>query len=288
MTAPYQLLPNLAPDDFRRLKESIIEHGVQVPVIVDEDDNILDGHHRAMIADSLGLDCPREVRTGLNDAQKRILAAELNIARRHLTDAQKVQIGLLIEPDVAAEANRRMLSKLKNSPDSSLCANAQSDETGYTRDIIADKVGLKSGHTYDRAKKVLDQLAQEPDGEQLMTHIETGDWDLKDARKELKSRHPKDTPEPVAAAQPEPDQLGTDATVAVMERTGMSGTIAASAMLSIDEIVTTDVNEAAYFIVDLSRDVDLWLEAFPDVIRTMKDIARRAKRIRSRQKEAAA
>jgi hypothetical protein len=30
------------------------------------------------------------------------LTAEMNLARRHLTDAQKTRIGIAIEPDIAA------------------------------------------------------------------------------------------------------------------------------------------------------------------------------------------
>lgn len=56
---------------------------------------------------------------------------------------------------------------------------------GTTRDAVADTVGLGGGQKYQRGKRVLDDLAGEPDGDQLMQHIDAGDWDLKDARAEL-------------------------------------------------------------------------------------------------------
>lgn len=114
-----------------------------------------------MIADSIGVEYPKLVRTDLNEAQKRILAAELNIARRQMTDAQKVQLGRLIEPDIAAEGKRRSLSNLRQTP------RGTNVPLGKTRDVVADKVALGTGRFYERGKAVLDQLAQEPDGEQL-------------------------------------------------------------------------------------------------------------------------
>ena len=89
MTAPYQLLPPLAPDEMAELRASIEMHGVLVPVLVDENGVTIDGHHRLKLAAELGVECPTEIRTGLSDEQKRTLARTLNTARRHLTRDQK-------------------------------------------------------------------------------------------------------------------------------------------------------------------------------------------------------
>jgi len=88
MSAPYQLMPPLSHIEMAELRASIERHGVQVPVIVDEHGAILDGHHRQKLAAELGVDCPRVVREGLTDEQKRTLARTLNTARRHLTREQ--------------------------------------------------------------------------------------------------------------------------------------------------------------------------------------------------------
>ncbi len=86
----YQLLPPLSPEEYQALERSIIEHGVLVPVEYDEAGEIIDGHNRVAICESLGLvDWPRFVRKGLSEAEKRKLSRELNVSRRHLTTAQK-------------------------------------------------------------------------------------------------------------------------------------------------------------------------------------------------------
>ncbi|MEO3386036.1 MT-A70 family methyltransferase [Mesorhizobium sp. CAU 1741] len=109
----YQLLPPLSDDEFKALEASIIEHGVLVPVEYDEDGEILDGHHRVAICESLGLvDWPRFVRKGLSELEKRKLARELNVSRRHLTTAQKQAViadQLRDTPSISSRAIAAML-----------------------------------------------------------------------------------------------------------------------------------------------------------------------------------
>ncbi|WP_370291531.1 ParB N-terminal domain-containing protein [Nocardioides sp.] len=85
----FQFLPRLADDEYAALEKSIQEHGIQVPIVVDENASVIDGHHRKEIADRLGIDCPRRTAADLTDEQKRTLALSLNLDRRHLTREQK-------------------------------------------------------------------------------------------------------------------------------------------------------------------------------------------------------
>lgn len=57
---PYQAVPPMADEKYQRLAEDIKERGVIQPIITDEEDNILDGHHRAAIAEQLDLDDSRK------------------------------------------------------------------------------------------------------------------------------------------------------------------------------------------------------------------------------------
>lgn len=109
----YQLLPRLSAEEFHALEQSIIEHGVLVPVEYDEAGEIIDGHHRVEICESLGLvDWPRFVRKGLAELDKRKLSRELNFARRHLSTAQKQEViaGQLRDtPSISSRAIAAML-----------------------------------------------------------------------------------------------------------------------------------------------------------------------------------
>ena len=83
--APYQLCPPLKAEELTALRTDIEQRGVQVAVELDEDGNILDGHHRVAIADELGItDYPTVIRRGLDEQAKREHVIALNLNRRHL------------------------------------------------------------------------------------------------------------------------------------------------------------------------------------------------------------
>jgi hypothetical protein len=80
--------------EFEALKADIAERGVVVPIDVDEDGVILDGHHRfrAWIELKRNEPPPTIVRAGLSQQEKRAFARKNNILRRHLTREQVRQL----------------------------------------------------------------------------------------------------------------------------------------------------------------------------------------------------
>lgn len=230
MTDPrsFQVMPPLAEDDLASLRASIAEHGVQVAIVVDENDDILDGHHRYQIATELGIQCPKIVKLSLSDHEKRLLSVTLNLARRHLTDAQKAMLGRQIEPDVAERARQRQvdLGKLKGgrpsvtsvtegrgstededangtgekpvthvapfvedrTQDESRMRTPTSADVKRTTDEVARTVGLGSGRTYERAKQLI--AAAEEHAPEIMPHVEAGAIDLPEVRRTLKKKLP--------------------------------------------------------------------------------------------------
>lgn len=86
----YQEFEPLTAEEFAALERSILERGVEVPIILDEDGNPLDGHHRLAICQKHGItDYPTIVKAGLSEDEKRNLAQSLNMARRSLSREQK-------------------------------------------------------------------------------------------------------------------------------------------------------------------------------------------------------
>jgi hypothetical protein len=79
-------IPDLSESEFEALSQDIACKGILVPVIVDENNHIIDGEHRLRVAQKLNLkDIPIQVRPGLTDQDKWQLAQDLNLHRRHLT-----------------------------------------------------------------------------------------------------------------------------------------------------------------------------------------------------------
>lgn len=142
----YQVCRPLTPIEYECLKADIAEHGVLVPVELDEEGEILDGHHRVQAwAELVGegvdvADYPTITRTGLTEEAKRNHARRLNLMRRQMTDEEQVQI----RRDMRADGKSYQ---------------AIADETGVsygtaytqTRDvelIKIDKVNGRDGKTY--------------------------------------------------------------------------------------------------------------------------------------------
>ncbi len=85
----FQVMPPLSVEEYVALRDDIAERGIVVPVVVDQHDRLLDGHHRRRIAEELQIDCPVEVRQVADDEDARNVAFTLNLARRHLTREQR-------------------------------------------------------------------------------------------------------------------------------------------------------------------------------------------------------
>jgi hypothetical protein len=97
---PYQVFPDLTPEEFETLKSDIAERGVQVAIEITEKGDILDGHQRQRACEELGIkNYPRRIISGLDEAGKRHHAIKANCLRRQLTRQQRRDL-------IAAELRR--------------------------------------------------------------------------------------------------------------------------------------------------------------------------------------
>lgn len=113
MNRKYQVMPPLSDKEYKSLKEDIKKDGVLVPIIYDENGDIIDGYHRIQICEELGIeDWPSITKTDLNETDKRSLARKLNSARRQLSQEQKR--GLIKDQlkDTPEWSNRRIADML--------------------------------------------------------------------------------------------------------------------------------------------------------------------------------
>lgn len=91
----YQVCEPLTPEEYADLKASIAANGIRVPVEVDEDGNVLDGHHRIRAWQELraeGVNVPeydKLVRRGMTEDEKIAHASDLNASRRQMTLSER-------------------------------------------------------------------------------------------------------------------------------------------------------------------------------------------------------
>ncbi len=106
--------PDLAPDEYDALLLDIEKRGIVYPIVIDQGGQVIDGHQRQRIAQTLGIDPPVKVITVADDAERDELAIALNVHRRHLTpEARRAAIlrlraaGLTVVETAAATGTSR-------------------------------------------------------------------------------------------------------------------------------------------------------------------------------------
>lgn len=208
--AKYQILPPLTAEELARLTESIRQHGVKVPVIKDENGEIIDGHNRAMIADSLGIRYESVVEVGLPEHEKRILALSLNVDRRQVTDAQRVLAAESVEEDYRERARRRMAEAGAKAAPGKPCATAQPFQKPVTtRDEVAKAVGIGHGSTYERQKDLVNEARDLFGSESVNRRIETGAVNLRELSKQVQEERAA-VSERLLEGIADPDDLAMD------------------------------------------------------------------------------
>lgn len=213
---PYQLLPRLTDEEFDALRDDIQTNGIRVPIDVDENGTVIDGHHRAWIAADLGIDCPRRVVAGLTDEQKRGHAIAANVYRRSLTRDQRREMVRRLR-DLGMSV--RQIAEVASVPRSTV-----SDDVSDSGHVVPPVVGT-DGKTYQ--PQTLEQrrdLAQAL-REQGMSIAEVADsmgiakstaQTLLAARKttpQAPSKSPSDTPRKVARIQELADKAWTSSQI---------------------------------------------------------------------------
>src|SRR5262245_14341516 len=96
MTDKFQVFDALDDATYDALRDSIKAEGVLVPIIVDQDGDVLDGNHRRAICSELNISCPSVAVRVRDDEHGRDLARQLNAVRRHLTSDQKTRVIALL------------------------------------------------------------------------------------------------------------------------------------------------------------------------------------------------
>ncbi len=143
------LLPPVKNDEYERLKASIKEVGMLVPVLTDENRGIIDGKHRLQAASELkSKTVPFRILHGLDDREKKHLAIKLNAQRRQMTQEERLAMATNLRKD---GLSLRQIADILNvgHVTVSRILGAVPDETGE----LPDKVIGKDGKEY--AAKVM-------------------------------------------------------------------------------------------------------------------------------------
>jgi len=145
-----KLVPKLSGEEYNSLKESIKTYGLWMPLIVNPQGEILDGHHRFRACIELEIKTKHAERVFENKLLEKKFVIECNLKRRQLTEFQKAELGMPLQKINEDLAKLRMVK-----PESS---------NGYTIGTsvqnTADEIGMSRG-TFERAKKIIEKAPEE-------------------------------------------------------------------------------------------------------------------------------
>lgn len=162
----FQVARDLTDEEYFDLKESIRKNGVLVPVEIDENGDVLDGHHRVRICEELAIECPTKVISGLkNDEEKLSYAEDVNYKRRQLSREEKnerLRKKIIANPE---KSDRQIAKETGVSPTTVGVARNQLESDGKVSKLDTSKGS--DGKTYKRPKP-------KKKGEEDMTDVFSG------------------------------------------------------------------------------------------------------------------
>lgn len=158
-----KLLPKMSEEEFNQLKTSIQDEGQHYPIIVNEDLEVLDGHHRFRACIDLGLEPDFEVRKFDDKLLEKKFVIEANLRRRHLNNFQLVELAVPLLEIEKALAKKRQSKGGKNGRDMQLGVasdNADLEPKAKATELVAKKVGV-STPIFERGKKIMEKGSED-------------------------------------------------------------------------------------------------------------------------------
>jgi ParB-like chromosome segregation protein Spo0J len=94
------LVPQLSKEEYESLKQSIKENGLWMPIVVNNEGVILDGHHRYKACQELGIKEPYETVTKEfeDKLHEKMFVIDCNLTRRQLNNFQRTELALKSKP----------------------------------------------------------------------------------------------------------------------------------------------------------------------------------------------
>lgn len=158
-----KLLPRMSEQEFAELKASIQSEGQHYPIIVNEDLEVLDGHHRYRACTELGIEPDFEVRRFDDKLIEKKFVIEANIRRRHLTNFQLVELAVPLLEIEKTLAKKRQKQGGKDGRDFQLGFapdDAEPKSKAKATEAVAKKVGV-STRTFERGKMILEKASED-------------------------------------------------------------------------------------------------------------------------------
>lgn len=158
----------MTEEEFAELKASIKTEGQHYPIIVNEDLEVLDGHHRYRACMELDIEPDFEVRKFEDKLFEKKFVIEVNLRRRHLNNFQLVELAVPLLEIEKALAKQRQIKGGKDGRNLQLGLapdDAEPMMKAKATEVVAKRAGV-STRTFERGKKII-EAASEDDKQKL-------------------------------------------------------------------------------------------------------------------------
>ena len=153
----------MSDEEFAELKKSIQSEGQHYPIIVNEDLEVLDGHHRYRVCTELNIEPDFEVRKFEDKLLEKKFVIEANLRRRHLNNFQLVELAVPLLEIEKALAKKRQAKGGKDGRNLQLGLmpdDAKPEFNAKATEVVAKKVGV-STRTFERGKKIIENASED-------------------------------------------------------------------------------------------------------------------------------
>ncbi len=155
-----KLLPKMSEQEFAELKASIQTEGQHYAIIVNEDLEVLDGHHRFRACVELGIEPDFEVRKFEDKLLEKKFVIEANLRRRHLNNFQLVELAVPLLEIEKALAKKRQSKNGRNLQLGLAPEDAVPEFKAKATEDVAKKACV-SNRTFDRGKKIIEKASED-------------------------------------------------------------------------------------------------------------------------------
>ena len=163
------LVPQLSAEEYESLKQSIKENGLYVPIIVNQDGIVLDGHHRYKVCQELGIKEPKTLVKEFKDKlDEQLFVIDCNLKRRQLNNFQRTELALKSKSILTEIAEKEYVTGGKGSKDLETL-----DEKG-----VAEEIGKIAGVSHETVRKarLLDSAPED-----VIEKLRTGEMSISQA-----------------------------------------------------------------------------------------------------------
>jgi ParB-like chromosome segregation protein Spo0J len=166
------MVPKQSPEEYESLKQSIKEeNGLYVPIIVNQNCIVLDGHHRYKACQELGIEPKALVEEFNNELDEQLFVIDCNLVRRQLNSFQRTELALKSKPILEAIAKRN----------ESIGGKGGRNLTPLGR--VDEKIGERAGVSRDTVRKVEKILENKRISDEVKEDLRLGKVSINEAYK---------------------------------------------------------------------------------------------------------